>query len=262
MILLLGGISESIVLARKLLAANQRVIFCTATSTRMDLPSDPRLERRCGAMELKDIVNLVHERGVQMIVDCTHPYAIQVTANAIAAAKQTGVPYLAYSRPGMVDPASRCAEDRFHLARDHAHAARLAFGFGRPVLITTGSRNIAVYANESRQTGIPCFARVLPASESASTCQAAGLAPENIIAARGPFTREQNLLHLREHDIGVMVTKDSGQAGGVDTKLQAARELHCEVVVVTRPQTAGRSAFNGLDELAEAISLLISSSRS
>jgi precorrin-6A/cobalt-precorrin-6A reductase len=35
---------------------------------------------------------------------------------------------------------------------------------------------------------------------------------------------------------GVLVTKDSGEAGGVDAKVEAARQSGCEVVVIERPK--------------------------
>ena len=77
-------------------------------------------------------------------------------------------------------------------AADHGEAARLAFADGHPVLLTTGSRNLAPYAAEARRTGVPMAARVLDAPESLAACAAAGIPAERIIAARGPFSTAEN----------------------------------------------------------------------
>jgi precorrin-6A/cobalt-precorrin-6A reductase len=61
--------------------------------------------------------------------------------------------------------------ERVHLAEDHASAAKIAFRFGRPVLLTTGSRNLAPYADQARATGIPLMVRALPIPESLETCE-------------------------------------------------------------------------------------------
>jgi len=87
----------------------------------------------------------------------------------------------------------------------------------------------------SQRTGTPLVARVLPRRQSIEACLLAGIDRRRIIAARGPFSVEVNRRHIREHAVGVLVTKDSGDAGGAAAKLQAARLEGCRVVVVQRP---------------------------
>jgi precorrin-6A/cobalt-precorrin-6A reductase len=152
-------------------------------------------------------------------------------------------------------------DERVHLAGDHASAAKIAFRFGRPVLLTTGSRNLAPYAEEARATGIPLVVRALPIPESVEACEKAGIPPTSVITGRGPFTLEENLDVIRKHKIGVLVTKDSGQAGGVAQKLEAARMANCEVVVVARPDSDADCdpVWSDITEMVDAISELLAS---
>jgi precorrin-6A/cobalt-precorrin-6A reductase len=166
-------------------------------------------------------------------------------------------PVFRFSRPGVIKP-----DERVHLAGDHASAAKIAFRFGRPVLLTTGSRNLAPYADEARVTGIPLIVRALPIPESLEACEKAGIPPGRVITGKGPFTLEENLDVIRKHKIGVLVTKDSGQAGGVAQKLGAARMANCEVVVVARPDADAEcgNVWSDIAELVDAISKSLRSS--
>jgi precorrin-6x reductase len=120
-------------------------------------------------------------------------------------------------------------------AADHAEAAEMAFAEGRPVLLTTGSRNLAPYAETARRTGILLAVRILDIPESLAACRAAGIPEDRIITGRGPFSVAENLAAIRRFGIGVIVAKESGQAGGIDAKLAAARRENCRVIILRRP---------------------------
>jgi precorrin-6A/cobalt-precorrin-6A reductase len=173
-----------------------------------------------------------------------------------SAGAAAAIPFFRFSRPGVIEPG-----ERVHLAEDHASAAKMAFGFGRPVLLTTGSRNLAPYADEARATGIPLIVRALPIPESLDACEKAGIRPSSVITGRGPFTLEENLEVIRKHQIGVLVTKDSGKGGGVAQKLEAARISNCEVVVVARPDSDAEcgTVWSDITELVDAISEVVTS---
>ena len=51
---------------------------------------------------------------------------------------------------------------------------------------------------------------------------------------------EENRRQIRDFDIGTLVTKDSGRAGGVPAKLEAARAEHAESSSCGGPPTIRR----------------------
>jgi len=242
MILLIGGTSETASLASGIAAAGYAVLVSTATDVPLAIEEHPRIQRRTGRLDEAGLVALVKEKRIRAIVDAAHPYASAAHAAAQNAAKRLGIPCLRFSRPaalarGLPDldapPADETLPVRF--AADHREAAGLAFSDGRPVLVTTGSRNLAPYAEAARRTGVPFAVRVLDAPESLAACREAGIAAERIVAGRGPFTLEENLAVIGRFGIGVIVTKESGLAGGLDAKLAAARATDCRVIVLSRP---------------------------
>jgi len=86
-----------------------------------------------------------------------------------------------------------------------------------------------------------------------AACREAGITPEHVVTGRGPFSVEENRALLRQLKIGVLVTKDSGKAGGVPEKLEAAEAEHCRVVIIQRPEPAGGQVFGSVAELVEAL---------
>ena len=230
MILLLGGTSELSAIATALAEAGFAVLVSTATDETLELAPHPNIERRSGRLDESAMLALIAARGIRAIVDATHPYATAAHETAAHVARQVGIPCIHFVREGGIG-----LREGVHFAADHERAAALAFSFGKPVLLTTGANHVAPYARQAARSGLRLVARVLPRAESIEACRQAGIAEDNIIAARGPFSLEQNLRQIRRYGIGVLVTKDSGPAGGVEAKLEAARREHCQTVVVARP---------------------------
>ena len=115
-----------------------------------------------------------------------------------------------------------------------------------------------VYARAAREAGVRVVARVLPVPESLAACAAAGLEPRDIVAMQGPTTAELDAALLRHLGASVLVTKDSGDAGGLGEKLRAAELAGATAIVVERPgrtprpATAARTAPAGAAEASDA----------
>ncbi len=249
MILLLGGTSETGAIATGLAERGHSVLVSTATDEPLDVGTHPRIQRRSGRLDDGGMLALVRARRVTAIVDAAHPYASAVHRTARRVAESAGIPHIVFCRP-----ASSCRAPHLHEVADHDEAAEIAFSFGRAVLLTTGSSVLAPYTAASRRTGLPLAARVLARPESLRLCREAGLSEACIIAARGPFTVEQNRQHIRRFGIGVLVTKDSGDAGGVQAKLDAARLEGCQVVMIRRPDLAALGAIADIPTLLARLS--------
>lgn len=294
MILLIGGTSETAPLAAGLAEAGYDLLVSQATTAPLAIGEHPRISRRAGRLDEEGLTALGKEKGIRAIIDAAHPYAVAAHAAAHNAALHLGIPCLVFRRPevlpaesvrstdtaqtggvastldeGRDAPASEdfsgwstgragAAGIPVRFAADHAEAAQIAFALGRPVLLTTGSRNLGPYAEAARRTGVPLAVRVLDAPESLAACRAAGISEERVIAGRGPFSTEENLAALRRFGIGVIVTKESGRAGGFDTKLAATRRENCAVVVIRRPEPpAGGPVFDSPAALIAALAALV-----
>lgn len=243
-VLLLGGTSETASLAMKIAGLGYRVLVSTATDASLQVGTHPAISRRCGRLGLEQMAVLLDEGDYSALVDATHPYASVVHRTARQACADTGRPYLRYQRQE-----TPVKQDCWLSAESHEEAALLACQLRRPILLTIGSRNLGPYVQEARRQKVPLFARILNHEESICACDDAGLESSSRIFGRGPFSFEDNVALIRRHQIGVVVTKESGQVGGVEEKWRAANNEGCGFVVVKRPEESQVQCYACADEL-------------
>ncbi len=246
-ILLLGGTSETGPLASNLMNEGMEVLVSTATEAVLDLPLGVR--RRCGRLDAEGIAALCEKSNIRILVDAGHPFATELHASCERAASLAQLHLLRFLRPTFEPPADVL------MAGNHKEAAIRAFALGGPVLLTIGSRNLLPYVNQARSTGIPILARVLDLPESLSACETVGLKPHEVEPGRGPFDIPSNRALILRHQARALVTKDSGRAGGLEAKLEAARGAVCAVILVARPD-ADPFGFDDPERLAMAAAAL------
>ncbi len=223
-VLLFGGTDEGRALA--LWMAGKEISFTVSVATEYGaalLPAGTPVH--VGRLDRAGMEALMGE-GHTLVVDATHPYAAQATRTIRAAAAGAGLPCLRLLRP----PAGPEGGLR---ARDMAQAAELLGGMPGNVLLTTGSKELHHFAVPGLVER--CCPRVLPVADALARCLELGFPPGHIICMQGPFSVEMNLATLRQFDIAVLVTKDSGARGGFREKAEAARTAGCALLVVERP---------------------------
>ena len=248
MILLLGGAAETALLATAIAEAGFDVLVSTATTVALDVGKHSRIRRRTGPLGKTAMEGVILEHGIEAIVDASHPYASSAHANASTVAEKLELPYLRWRRPE-----TPLLDGRVAFADNHEEAAALAFSHGEPVLLTTGSRNLTPYAKVSRATGVDLVVRVLPHPDSVKAAEEAGIDHVKIVTGRGPFSVDENLDLIRRFGIGVLVTKDGGEEGGVPAKIEAAHREHCRVIVIRRPPEPEAESFDNVSELVSAL---------
>jgi precorrin-6A/cobalt-precorrin-6A reductase len=217
-VLILGGTGEARRLATALVAEGVDVL--SSLAGRVAHPALPPGELRIGGFGgAAGLVTWLRAHPVQSLVDATHPFAATMTASAAAAADVTGVPLLRLQRPGW----SPQPGDDWRWADSEAEAALAVAGFGS-VFLTTGRQSLAAFAGLTGR----CLVRSVDPPDPPLPERA------TVVLARGPFTIEKELALMRQHEVDVLVTKDSGGAMTA-AKLRAAREMGVPVVLIRRP---------------------------
>ncbi|WP_026670595.1 precorrin-6A reductase [Butyrivibrio sp. AE3006] len=185
-----------------------------------------------GRKNAKEIMKLIKSDDFTVVVDSTHPFATAVSKEIKSACKKTGVTYLRLKR----NTDAGFDSDKLTVFVDTLEDAisELLPEKG-VVLLLTGSKELEkITAGLSDVSRV--YARVLPNEESISKCVDAGLKGKQIIAMQGPFSRQMNVALIKEVGASVILTKESGKTGGLDEKLEAARECGIRAVVIRDPE--------------------------
>ena len=177
---------------------------------------------------LKDYLQ---EHDIRLLVDASHPYAANVSCNAIAVCQALSIPYVRYERD-----LSKLDYDRITVVHSYEEAAQAAAALGKKIFLTTGSRNLDKFVHSPDLKDCELTARVLPTAEVIGLCESLGLHAGHIVALQGPFSQELNRELFRKYGAEVIITKNSGTIGGTDTKFAAAAELNLPIVLIDRPK--------------------------
>jgi precorrin-6A/cobalt-precorrin-6A reductase len=218
-VLILGGTGEARELAAALRAAGTDVLSSLAGRTRQPrLPDGPVHTGGFGGPD--GLAAFLREEAITHLIDATHPFAEVITANAALAAQGAGVPRLVLRQPAWQPAPS------WDMVADISEAAGTVRAWpGEVVFLTTGRRELAAFAADD---GHRFLVRTVDPPE--------GPAPPRmtLILSRGPYTVEGESALLRDHQISLLVTKNSG-GSMTAAKLRAARDLGVQVVMVRRP---------------------------
>ena len=121
------------------------------------------------------------------------------------------------------------------------------------ILIGTGSKNLAKYRENLPE--IELFPRVLPTSEVIIECEKLGFNADNIIAMKGPFSKDMNVEMIKHYDIDLMLTKESGAAGGFLEKIDACEECGIDVLVLKRQRMNYPNQTSELKDIEEILDI-------
>lgn len=218
-ILLLGGVTEALAIARTL---GPQHIYSLAGIGRV--PTDLRCQVRVGGYGgAAGLAQFIREQGIDLLLDATHPYAAQISANAAQAARLCTIPCWALRRPAWQPQPG----DDWREVSDWAGLIEALKPFQRP-LFTLG-REPLQHLDE------------IPAGQF-WTLRALDVYPGNerseVIGARGPFLIEDERALFERRRIDVLISKNSGSSA-TEPKLQVARERGVPVLVLQRPVLVG-----------------------
>jgi precorrin-6A/cobalt-precorrin-6A reductase len=220
-ILLLGGTLEASAMARAL--AVRALPATLSYMGRVERPKPQPVPVRIGGFGgVEGLCTYLRDHAVTHVIDATHPFAARMSANAIAACAATGTPLVALTRPAWVPGPG----DRWQNVPDMTAAVAALDGPPRRVMLAIGHMHLAEFAVRPqhhyllRLVDPPVAAPPLP--------------DHHLVIDRGPFDAQRDAALMAAHRIDLVVSKNAGGTGAV-SKLDAARELGIDVLMIARP---------------------------
>ena len=236
-ILLLGGVGDALAIARRL--APQDIYSLAGLGK---LPSDLPCQLRVGGYGgAEGLAAFMAAEGIDLLLDITHPYAAQISANAARAAELSGVPCWALRRPGW----QAGGGDDWREVADWAALSTALELFQRP-FFTLGREPLA------HLQAIPLHQHwtVRCLDDYPGTPRA------RVIGARGPFNLADERALFAAGQFDVLISKNSGSSA-TEPKLQVARELGLPVLLLARPPLpAVDQQFSAVEDVWSALQAL------
>ena len=233
-ILLLGGVTEALAIARTL---GPQHVYSLAGVGRV--PGDLGCEVRVGGYGgAEGLARYIRDEGIDLLLDATHPYAAQISQNAALAAAASNIPCWALRRPAWVAQ----PDDDWREVADWSELVEALATFQRP-LFTLG-REPLEHLHEIPPEQFWTL-RALDAYPGTARC--------DVIGARGPFLIDDERLLFAQRRIDVLISKNSGSSA-TEPKLQVARERAVPVLILKRPTLAQVDReFRTVEELMEGL---------
>jgi precorrin-6A/cobalt-precorrin-6A reductase len=234
-VLLLGGTTEAARMARALADAGVDAVYSYAGRTEAPV-AQPLPVRVGGFGGAAGLVDYLRAEGISHVIDATHPFAAQMSQNAVDACAETAVPLVALER----EPWQAGEGDRWTPVPDLVGAVTALGEAPRRVFLAIGRQTLEAFAGAPqhhyllRLVDPPTEPLPLPRAEA--------------VIARGPFDVAGDLALLKDHRIEVIVAKNAGGAGA-EAKLVAARELGLPVILIDRPWVPERRVARTVAEV-------------
>jgi len=228
-VIVFGGTTEGRELAECLQERRISALVCVATEYgTAQLRPGGTLGVHTGGLDEAGMAALLRAERPRLVLDATHPYADDVSRKIRAACGEAGVPYHRVLRPS--ETAEGC-----EFFSDMAELLAWLRGQSGVIFSALGAKEA------SALTAVPDYEnrvwlRILPGVKGLSACLDAGFPPRHIICMQGPFSREMNEAMFRAAGAAILLTKESGAAGGFAEKAEAARRCGMTVAVLRRPQ--------------------------
>ena len=256
-VFLMGGTKESIEVI-KYLKNNFNTYILTTTTTEhgaklaIEGGSDETIAKPLPKNDLIEILN--GNTDFNLFIDATHPFASHVTQTAIKVSKICKIPYIRFER--YASKLDGIDKTNIYIVKSFQDAGKLVENnFSADNILHFAGAN-TMEAIVKHTTPEKFYPRILEIESSIEKCEKLAIPKDNIIPMTGTSTIEENIKLIDKFKAGLIITKESGDIGGVYAKLKAANKRNIPVIMIQRPEIETldkKTIVHNLEQLNEKI---------
>jgi len=236
-LLILAGTTEASALADALAA--KAVSATMSFAGRVATPRPQHLPTRTGGFGgVQGLADYICDTAVTHVIDATHPFAAQMSQNAIAACALTDTPLIALTRP-------EWRRDHRDIWENVPSLEAAVAALDRPrarVFLAVGRMHLAAFAPN------PQHFYLLRLVDPPKTNMR--FPDYSVVVDRGPFRVADDRDLMLAHDINLVVSKNSGGSGAY-AKIAAARSLGVPVIMINRPEQPNRKEVHSVSAVMD-----------
>lgn len=221
-------------MAQRLAQTQIEAVFSYAGRTKAPI-AQPLQERIGGFGGVTGLVGYLRSEKITHVIDATHPFAAQMSANAFGACLELSIPLIRLERgPWVAQPGDQWT----HVAQLEDAPAALPDAASR-VFLAIGKQHIGLFSAKLQHHYL---LRLVDAPDGPLP-----LPHTHVVVARGPFDLINDTALLKMHGITHIVAKNAG-GRGAQAKIDAARALGLAVIITDRPKIPGDAVARTVDE--------------
>lgn len=229
--LLLAGTGDARRIAKDLSDLPIIASLSGATAAPAEYPCDLRTGGFGGA---KAMATWLIDNDIAAVIDATHPFATQISANAVAATNSTNTPITRIVRPAWMQ-----APGEKWIKVPTVEAAAKALPAGARAFLATGRGSQDAFI---ARRNVWCALRMI--DQPKTTYPGNG----EYIVSRPPFDEHSEIALFKLLGITHLVVKNAGGAAA-RTKLTAAGKLNIPIIIVSRPEETNAASAIARDDL-------------
>lgn len=246
-LVIFGGTTEGRLLAEWAVSHGIRTLMSVATAYGEEVLNPHRLLTvRKGRLDADGMHRLLQNTEPSLVLDATHPYAVEVTKTLQDVCRDMGKSYIRIIRESQIQ--NQNDDSHVVYVGSAQEAADYLKGTEGKIFLTTGSKELPIFA-EDQDMLKRLIARVLPSESVIQQCSALGITGKQLIAMQGPFSFEMNLAMFRSSEAEWMVTKESGINSGFHEKMEAACYCGIKPIVIGRPSEERGISLEAVKEI-------------
>ena len=236
MILVFGGTTEGRKAVEVLEEAGSPFFYSTKTGEQdLTLQHGTRID---GAMDAEAMKTFIRQHGIRLIVDAAHPFASMLHQTIAAVSKECQVPFIRYERIYPPRDPDIIWIDDYSQIPDDIHS----------LLATTGVQSIS-RLKYLEDRGVRVYYRILPRESSVALAKEQGATPDQLC-----YYEDSSVIDI---DAEAILLKESGETGGFNEKVAAARAKRMRIIALKRPELTQGDCVNGPYGLRRAVEHLL-----
>lgn len=250
MILVLGGTTEGRLAVKTLDESGKAYFYSTRGALQQVCCRNG--QRVTGGMEAEEMEAFCRTRGVRLIIDAAHPFAVQLHETVAAVSRKLNLEAIRFERQYPL----RTADVIW--CKDYQEAvSRLKEDGVTRLLALTGVQTIGklreFWADVTLKPA--CWFRILDREESVALAERQGFDASRLVFYREGAPEAELLEQLKPQAV---LTKESGESGGFVEKREAARCFGIPLYAVCRPALpVGFITVTGIHGLRKAVERLL-----
>ena len=242
MIWVIGGTKDSRDFLEKFIKYDKDIIVSTATEYGAKLIENLPVKTSSEKMDKEAMLKFVDDNKITKVIDISHPYAFEVSKNAMEVAEEKNIEYFRFEREkiDILPKKYKNFEDIKSLIEDVENLEG-------NILVTLGSNNVPLFRGLKNLSNI--YFRILSRWDMVKKCEDNNILPKNIIAMQGPFTENMNIAMMEQFNIKYLITKKTGDTGGEREKVSACDKLDVEIIYLEKKEIIYKNCYKDIDIL-------------